>query len=213
MKGVHSSHLLQGLANWGDLNDPNDYYCPSLIMMCKLAYWLCPSDIPDPTIGSGIWVWNLGSGIFPDPRKFSRTRNFPLKPSFLPQNSPNSRFWARSIGLGRNSWFRGFSQGLEKFLTLDSGPKFRTRRMGPECQMGSAIISTYINILTECLLWFRNSTGHQAPHVFPKLAPSPLSSTKLRVEGATSSLSSYHRSTSCGLLLTRWPCGLWKRPR
>ena len=102
--------------------------------------WLCPSDIPDPTIGSGIWVWNLGSGIFPDPRKFSRTRNFPLKPSFLSQNSPNSRFWARSIGLRRNSWFRGFSQGLEKFLTLDSGPKFRTRRMGPECQMGSAIV-------------------------------------------------------------------------
>ena len=100
----------------------------------------CLSDIPDPSFGSGIWVWNWGSGIFPHPRKFSRTRNFPLKPSFLPQNSPNSRFWARSIGLGRNSWFRGFSQGLEKFLTLDSGPKFRTRRMGPECQMGSAVI-------------------------------------------------------------------------
>ena len=31
--------------------------------------WHCPSVIPDPSFGSGIWVRNRGSGIFPDPGK------------------------------------------------------------------------------------------------------------------------------------------------
>jgi len=37
-----------------------------------------------------------------------------------------------------NSWFWKISKGQEKFLTLDSRPKFRTQWLGPECQMGRA---------------------------------------------------------------------------
>ena len=38
-----------------------------------------------------------------------------------------------------NSWFWKISQGQERFLTLDSRPKFRTQLLGwTEFQMGSA---------------------------------------------------------------------------
>ena len=52
-----------------------------------------------------------------------------------------SGFWVRNIGFKGISFNRGVSEGQAKFMTLDSRPKFRTRRMGPECQMGSANIT------------------------------------------------------------------------
>ena len=94
----------------------------------KLKQWLCPSDIPDPTIGSGIWVWNRGSGIFPDPRKFSRTRNFPLKPSFLPLKFTWFKILGKEYWFGEKFLIQGIFPGSGKI----PDPRFRTQIPDPK---------------------------------------------------------------------------------
>ena len=109
------------------------------VMKCEV-HRHCPSGIRDPTFGSGIWVRNRGSGIFPDLGKIPWIRNFHKNQYSLPRKLSLVNFGVKIMVLRGKFLVQENFPGSGKFQTLDSGPKFRTRRLGPECQMGRANI-------------------------------------------------------------------------
>ena len=52
-----------------------------------------------------------------------------------------------------NSWFWKISKGQEKFLTLDFRFKFQTQWLGPECQMGRALVVKVQKVCTDLRSW------------------------------------------------------------
>ena len=93
----------------------------------------CPSDIPDPSFGSGIWVRNRGSGIFPDPRKIPWIKNFSPNQYSLPKILNQVNFRAKNDG------FKGKFLVLENFLGSGKIPDPRFQTQIPDPMVGSGM--------------------------------------------------------------------------
>ena len=108
--------------------------------------WWWESALPIRHSGPNHWVQNLGleSRVrnFPDPKKISWTRHFPLKTKIPYQKTHQiADFGWGTLIRGANPWSSGFFQGHEYSGPSIPDSKFWTRRVGSvgsECQMGSA---------------------------------------------------------------------------